>query len=78
MLQKVIDELAMDKTITLFLFGGGQREIDKLNSLKQDHQNVTVVAGKLKLQQELALISHLDLDAEHQIPEMPILQPCWA
>ena len=61
LLQKVIDELAMDKTITLFLFGGGQREIDKLNSLKQDHQNVTVVAGKLKLQQELALISHLDL-----------------
>ena len=45
----------------MFLFGGGQRDIDRLNSLKQDHQNVTVVAGKLKLQQELALISHLDL-----------------
>lgn len=61
LLQKVIDELASDASRTLFLFGGGQQEIDKLNQLKHSHKNVTVVAGKLKLQQELDLISNLDI-----------------
>lgn len=61
LLQKVIDELVSDKTITLFLFGGGQSEIDKLNALKRNHHNVIVVAGKLKLKQELDLISNLDI-----------------
>ncbi|MEW5676570.1 glycosyltransferase family 9 protein [Flavobacterium enshiense] len=61
LLQKAVDALASDEKATLFLFGGGQQEIEKLNKLKQNHQNVIVVAGKLKLKAELDLISNLDL-----------------
>jgi len=61
LLQQVIDGLASDEETTLFLFGGGQQEIDQLNQLKQNHRNVIVVAGKLKLPEELDLISNLDL-----------------
>ena len=59
LMQEIVIELARND-YKLFLFGGGQNEIDKLNQLKRDFQNVIVVAGKLKLAQELDLISNLD------------------
>ncbi|MFC4816362.1 glycosyltransferase family 9 protein [Flavobacterium sp. GCM10023249] len=60
LMQKVIDGLAVSKC-KLFLFGGGEKEIQLLNQLRAKHENVIVVAGKIKLQQEMDLISNLDI-----------------
>ncbi len=61
LMQKVIDELAENENITIFLFGGGEKEISLLNQLKRDNENVVVMAGKVKLDAELNLIQHLDV-----------------
>jgi ADP-heptose:LPS heptosyltransferase len=61
LMQKVIDELATNKKYKVLLFGGGKEEIQKLNKLQNQHQNVVVIAGKITFQQELDLISNLDL-----------------
>ncbi|MFY8064943.1 MAG: glycosyltransferase family 9 protein, partial [Flavobacterium sp.] len=61
LMKKVIEELASDTTNKIFLFGGGNKEIEILNSFSNCNQNVINVAGKLKLQQELDLISNLDV-----------------
>ncbi len=61
LMQKVIDTLAENEKNTLFLFGGGEKEIALLNQLKRDNDNVIVMAGKVKLDVELNLIQHLDL-----------------
>jgi ADP-heptose:LPS heptosyltransferase len=61
LMKKVIEELASDTTNKIFLFGGGNKEIEILNSFSNCNQSVINVAGKLKLQQELDLISNLDV-----------------
>ncbi|UUC46261.1 glycosyltransferase family 9 protein [Flavobacterium cerinum] len=61
LMQQVIDELAKDATVKIFLFGGGQDEVDHLETMKKEHPNVIVIAGKLKLQQEMEVISNLDI-----------------
>ncbi|MEO8517003.1 MAG: glycosyltransferase family 9 protein [Flavobacterium sp.] len=61
LMQEVIDGLAKNEAFKIFLFGGGEKEITILNEMKNQHENVLVVAGKLKLQQELDLISNLDV-----------------
>ena len=61
LMQKVIDDLVNNSNIKLFLFGGGEKETELLNQLKQQHKNVIVIPGKLKFQQELDLISNLDI-----------------
>ncbi len=61
LIQQVIDELASDSNNKIFLFGGGNKEIEILNSLSNNKQNIIVIAGKLNLQQELQLISNLDI-----------------
>lgn len=60
LMQQVIDNLSTEE-YKIFLFGGGEKEIQLLNNLKANHENVIVVAGKIKLQQELDLISNLDV-----------------
>lgn len=59
LLQQVINQLALDTTITVLLFGGGTKEIEILDSLAFNKANVINMAGQLKLQQELQLISNL-------------------
>lgn len=61
LLQKVIDELALSPNYKILLFGGGAQEIETLNLLSKDKKNVITIAGKIKFQQELQLISNLDL-----------------
>jgi len=61
LMKKVIEELASEPTYKIFLFGGGNKEIEILNSFANCNQNVINVAGKLKLKQELDLISNLDV-----------------
>jgi ADP-heptose:LPS heptosyltransferase len=61
LMQEVITNLAENKDITILLFGGGKKEIEILNSLSEPFKNVINVAGKIKFQQELKLISNLDI-----------------
>jgi ADP-heptose:LPS heptosyltransferase len=61
LMQKVIDDLASTTTNKIFLFGGGNKEIELLNSFAKGKNNVINVAGKLKLPQELDLISNSDV-----------------
>ena len=58
---EVINLLCKDKRNQIFLFGGGKEEIEILNLLAEGKAQVTVVAGKLKMTGELALMSHLDV-----------------
>lgn len=61
LMKETIKLLAENPKNKLFLFGGGEEEILKLNTLQQNFSNVTVIAGKLKFTQELSLIQHLNL-----------------
>ena len=61
LMQKVVDSLAKNHNYKLFLFGGGKEETEKLNTLAKQRENVIVVAEKLKFNQELQLISNLDV-----------------
>lgn len=61
LMQQVIDDLAKNKNVKIFLFGGGATEIQKLNQLQNNHENVMVVAGKLSFEAEIQLISNLDV-----------------
>ncbi len=61
LMQKVIEMLSENSSIKLFLFGGGEKEISLLNQMVKNNPNTIVVAGKINLNQELQLISNLDI-----------------
>ena len=61
LMQKVIDELASKPQNKIFLFGGGNKEIEQLNQLSKGKENVINLAGKIPFNQELQLISKLDV-----------------
>jgi ADP-heptose:LPS heptosyltransferase len=61
LMQQVIDELAKNASNKILLFGGGAEEIKQLNQLKNNHENVIVLAGKPNLKAELAIISNLNI-----------------
>lgn len=61
LMQEVIAKLAENKAYKILLFGGGKKEIEILDSLSQPFENVINMAGKIKFQQELQLISNLDV-----------------
>ncbi|RED24949.1 ADP-heptose:LPS heptosyltransferase [Flavobacterium cutihirudinis] len=61
LMKEVISKLAENKEYTILLFGGGKKEIEILDSLSEPFKNVINVAGKIKFQQELKLISNLDI-----------------
>jgi len=52
---------ALSKEYNVILFGGGDKEIAILNQFETKYKNVKSVAGKLNLEEELVLISNLDL-----------------
>ena len=58
-MERVIAKLSKDYIVVLF--GGGEREVAVLNKLESQYESVTSVAGKLTLEEELAIISNLDL-----------------
>lgn len=59
--EEVLQILSQKEDITLFLFGGGKEEIMQLEKWEQTYPHVISVAGKFKMSQELALMSHLDV-----------------
>ena len=61
LMQEVIKKLAFDGSCKLLLFGGGEKEVAQLKKFAKGHDNVVVVAGRLKLKQELRLMAHLDV-----------------
>jgi ADP-heptose:LPS heptosyltransferase len=61
LMQQVIDALAANAQNKLFLFGGGKTETQLLTTFAQNKTNCIVIAGKLNLEQELQLISNLDV-----------------
>lgn len=61
LMQEVIAKLAENPTYKILLFGGGKKEIEILDSLSKPFENVINMAGKIKFQQELQLISNLDV-----------------
>ncbi len=60
LMEKVIATLNQDGCNVL-LFGGGEKEIKILRQLEERYRNVVNVAGKLSFQEELQLISNLDV-----------------
>ena len=58
-MEEVIRELS--KTYSIVLFGGGEKEIEQLNALENQFENTVSVAGKLSLDEELDVISNLNL-----------------
>ena len=61
LMSETINLLAQNQEYKVLLFGGGDEEINKLNQLQQNLNNVVVVAGKIKFQEELILIQNLDV-----------------
>lgn len=61
LMSETINLLAQNQEYKVLLFGGGDEEIQKLNQLQQNLNNVVVVAGKIKFQEELILIQNLDI-----------------
>lgn len=61
LMQEVIDQIAEREDYKILLFGGGKKEIETLDSLAHGKPNVVNMAGKIKFQQELELISNLDI-----------------
>lgn len=61
LMAEVICELDRLDKYRIFLFGGGRKEIEQLEKLENPFANTTNVAGKLTFEEELALISNLDL-----------------
>ncbi|WP_299382906.1 glycosyltransferase family 9 protein [uncultured Lacinutrix sp.] len=59
LLERVIAILS--KTHKVVLFGGGKKEVETLNTLQNKYDNVINLAGKLSLDQELNVISNLDV-----------------
>ena len=59
LMNEVIKELAKEHQV--LLFGGGKEEIIILEEIANQHQNVTNIAGKLNLDEELDVISNLAL-----------------
>ena len=60
LMEKVIAELSENKAIKIFLFGGGKKEVEILDAIANKYATTINMAGKIKLAQELNLISNLD------------------
>ena len=58
-MEVVITELS--KEYNVILFGGGKKEVKILDAIATKYINVSSVAGKLSLEEELDLISNLDV-----------------
>lgn len=59
LMEKVIKELS--KEYKMFLFGGGEQEINALDGISDKYSNTINLSGKLSFPQELDIISNLDL-----------------
>jgi len=62
MMEEVINKLLKDEHYKVLLFGGGIKEVKELDAIaKKFGEQVTSFAGKLSFEEELALISNLNI-----------------
>lgn len=59
-MEQVVKTLS-ERNIGIYLFGGGKKEEDVFNSWVERYPNVTSLAGKYKLQEEMALMKRMNL-----------------
>ena len=59
LMEQVIETLS--KTHKILLFGGGKNEVETLDSFQNKYENVINLAGTLSLNEELDVISNLDV-----------------
>ena len=59
LMKEVIKTLSTSYSI--LLFGGGQKEVEVLKSIEKDNESVTNLSGRLTLNEELDIISNLDV-----------------
>ena len=60
LMEEVLSQLNSGGKIQVFLFGGGKNEAAMLGELAEKYERIASLAGKLKFDEELALISNLD------------------
>ena len=60
-MHELLEMIRREMDATLFLFGGGEKEIALLEELKTKNPNAHVLAGSLSLEGELAFIPRLDV-----------------
>ena len=60
LMKQVVEQLAL-KNVRIFLFGGGDQEVKSLDKMSLVSEKCINVAGKLSFEEELQLISKLDL-----------------
>lgn len=60
-MERVVAELSKQTDTTLFLFGSGTEERALMQSWSDGYANVNTISGKLNLENELLLMSYLDL-----------------
>jgi ADP-heptose:LPS heptosyltransferase len=59
--EQVVAHFAQDSNVRVFLFGGGKEEEDCFKGWTEKYPTVVSLIGKLKMDTELALMSHLDV-----------------
>lgn len=59
LMEEVIEQLEKQGNYKILLFGGGQKEISILSIFEKKYNDVICIAGKLRLKEELHLISNL-------------------
>ncbi|MFV0530533.1 MAG: glycosyltransferase family 9 protein [Flavobacteriales bacterium] len=60
-IQSIVKKLAQNSHLQIYLFGGGEKEKRLLDEIAQCYTNSINLIGKITLEEELQLISHLDL-----------------
>jgi len=60
-MKEVLKALDKKDDYQILLFGGGKKEVKKLGKLSNDFTNVVSVAGKFSFEEELQLISNLEV-----------------
>lgn len=61
LMEEVISKLDAQGTFRIYLFGGGKSEIESLRSIEKRYNSITRIAGNLTFDEEIALISNLDV-----------------
>ena len=59
LMKQVVEVLSKDYQI--LLFGGGNKEVEALNEMAESYENVINLAGKIDLEEQLNVISNLDV-----------------
>lgn len=59
--EQIVAYFASQPQVKVFLFGGGEREEEVFNSWKSKYPSLVSLIHKLRIDRELALISHLDV-----------------